>query len=52
MKSGSLRRRSKFQIAEDKRQDALKLAETQAKLAKFEQMEAKIADLEQFAENR
>ena len=52
MKSGSVRRRSRIQIAEEKKQEALQKAETKAKLAQFELMEAKIADLEQFAQNR
>ena len=52
MKSGSLRRRSRIQIAEEKKQEALQKAETQAKLAQYAQMEAKVAELEQFAHNR
>ena len=45
MKSGSVRRRTKIQIEEEKRQEKLKKAEIEAKLARFEQMEAKIAEL-------
>ena len=45
MKSGSVRRRTKIQIEEEKKQEKLKKAEIEAKLARFEQMEAKIAEL-------
>ena len=52
MKSWSVRRRTKIQIEEEKKQEKLKKAEIESKLARFEQMEAKIADLTEFDHNR
>ena len=40
MKQGSLRRRSKLEIAEAKRLEAVKKAEIEEKLAAFDRMQA------------
>ena len=45
MKPGAKRRRSKAQIAEEKKQAELKEAEIAAKLAQYDQMQTQIAEM-------
>ena len=45
MKPGAKRRRSKAQIAEEKKQAELKEAEIAAKLAQFDQIRNQVADM-------
>lgn len=49
MKQGSLRRRSKLEIAEEKRNAAIKQADIEQKMAQFDQMQAQMQALQEQA---
>ena len=49
MKQGSLRRRSKLEIAESKRLEAVKKVEIEEKLAAFDRMQAQLDSLQEQA---
>ena len=52
MKIGYVRRRTKIQIEEEKKQENLKKTEIRSNFARFEQMETKFAELTELDHNR